>query len=237
MFFKVLILEDEEHTRKFIRNIIEENHMINEVIEASTGKEAIMLASENKPTVAFLDIELNPGEDLNGLDVAKTIYNLFPKTYFVFITGYEEYAVDSFAVHPFDYIVKPFNPNLLRKSISNLCKYIISNSEIPKEKITLKNRTETHYIFPNDIIFIEKSNKNIIAHTKNRKIETTSSLNEIENLLGENFLRVHQSFLVNIDKIESIKYHSNRMYEIFFEDYSETAEMSRYKYNELKEYF
>ena len=107
----ILLLEDEHFTRRFLKKLVSENNFVNRVIDTPCGKEAINLARKYKPNIALLDIELAPEEELNGIQVAKTIYDFNPEIYFVFITGYTQYVIESFAVHPYDYILKPVNKN------------------------------------------------------------------------------------------------------------------------------
>ena len=75
-------------------------------MDTGCGSEAIELARINNFNLIILDIELNE-DDINGLEVAKTIYAFNQEAYMVFVTAYSRYAVDSFAVHPYDYIIKP----------------------------------------------------------------------------------------------------------------------------------
>ncbi|MTI85498.1 MAG: response regulator transcription factor [Firmicutes bacterium] len=116
----ILLLEDEYYTRRFLKKLVSENNFVNRVIDTPCGKEAINLAKKHNPSIALLDIELAPEEELNGIQVAKTIYGFNPETYFVFITGYAQYAIESFAVHPYDYILKPVKKDKVDEIISSL---------------------------------------------------------------------------------------------------------------------
>ncbi|QIB28206.1 LytTR family DNA-binding domain-containing protein [Caloranaerobacter azorensis] len=86
----------------------------------------------------------------------------------------------------------------------------------------------------NDILFIEKLEKNTIIHTKDKEYLSRHKLNELESKLPEEFLRVHKSYIVNIDKIIKIRNLGNRSFEIRFFNTDKVAFMSRYKFEELK---
>jgi two-component system LytT family response regulator len=175
---------------------------------------------------------------MNGLEVAKVISNLLPDTFFVFVTGYTKYAVDSFAVHPFDYIIKPVNKDRISEVITKIAKRL-NNSTISKKAnmLTLKNKDETYFVHPRDIIFFERQSRDTLVHTKHGVFTINENLTDLETNLFDNFLRVHQSFLINLNKVKMIKNLTNRSYEIEFVGYNKKAFLSRYKYDEFKEKF
>ncbi|MCF8011725.1 MAG: LytTR family DNA-binding domain-containing protein [Clostridiales bacterium] len=238
----ILLLEDEHYTRRFLKKLVFENNFVNRVIDTPCGKEAIHLARKYKPNIAILDIELAPEEELNGIQVAKTIYDFNPETYFVFITGYAQYAIESFAVHPYDYILKPVNKNKVNEIISSLASKVKkkngAGSSPEKIMIKVKNELNNTVMIPADnILFIEKQKKISLVYTGNRIGKTHKTLYELEAKLGDNFLRVHNSFIVNLDKIRRIREVSRRSYEIDFDGYDKAALLSRYKFEEHKHRF
>lgn len=236
----ILLLEDEPYTRRFLKKLVSENPFVDTVIDTPSGSKAISLAREHKPDVALLDIELAPEERLNGIQVAKNIYDLTPETYFVFITGYSQYAVESFAVHPYDYILKPVKKDKVDETINNLVSKVKKRNSVRNnpEKIMLKAKNEIFLITPGDILFIEKQKKFSVIHTGCNVYKTKyQTLSELEDKLGGNFLRVHKSYIANLDKISRIIEISNRSYEIYFNEYDKTALMSRYKFEEHKQRF
>lgn len=234
----ILLLEDEAYTRKFFKQLLISNPLTENVYDTSSCKEAIELAKDYKPEIAMLDIELGATEAMNGLEVAKVISNLLPDTFFVFVTGYTKYAVDSFAVHPFDYIIKPVNKDRISEVIAQIAKRL-NNSAISKKAnmLTLKNKDETYFVHPRDIIFFERHSRDTLVHTKHGVFTVNENLTDLETKLGDNFLRVHQSFLINLSKVKMIKNLSNRSYDIEFVGYKKKASLSRYKYDEFKEKF
>lgn len=231
---KVLLLEDEDYTRRFLKKLIEENELVDRVYDTSSGSEALELFETHRPDIAILDIELGANEELNGIEVARRIYRLASQTYFVFLTGYSHYAIDSFCVHPYDYILKPVKRDRVRDVIGILAAKV--NMGLTDEKIILKLKKETLFLYPGDIIFVEKKERNTLLHTREGVYELNHTLGEMSNILGSKFIRVHKSFIVNPDKIASIHEVSERSYQIKFHNYSETAQLSRYRFNELNRY-
>lgn len=231
---EVLLLEDEPYTRRFFKKLLLENPLVTRVYDTSSSSEALDIVKKHRPHIAMLDIELGVNESFNGLETAKMISKILPDIYFIFVTGYTKYAVDSFAVHPFDYILKPINKERIWEAISSIIGKMGKN-EVPR--IALQYKDEACFIRPEDIIFIEKSGRSILVHTRRRIYTVNDSIASWEEKLGNNFLKVHQSFLVNGDKISKIARLGNRSFEIEFLDYEKKALMSRYKYEVLKDKF
>lgn len=233
---KVLILEDEHYTRKFIKQLVCENPLVLEVYDTSKTNEAIKFAQIHQPDIVLLDIELDENEKINGLEAAKIISKISPNTEFVFITGYSKYALDSFSVHPFDYILKPIKIEKITETINLLVKKTKSKRNKSKilDKIVINNSGEIFIIPKNEILFIEVRNKETLIHTPNETYVTQKTLLEYQNQLGENFIRVHNSFLVNKNKIRKIKQIGDRTYSISFSKTNKEAIASRNKFKYLK---
>lgn len=232
---KVLILEDEEYTLRFLEKLISQHPLVNQVIATSNGREAAALAAVFFPDIALLDIELSPEELLNGIEVARTIQEISPQTKFVFITGYTSYALESFSVHPYEYILKPIK----REKIINVITELFSkpSQKINDDKLLIKNGQSVVFVNFNDIFFVEKQGKKAFIHSTSGIWETTCSLNELEALLSEAFIRVHKSFLVNMDKVARVTDIGSQSFTIFFNNYEKTALMSRNKYREHQSKF
>lgn len=228
---KILLLEDELYTRKFLKKLLLENSLVSKVYDTSSCREALDIVKKHKPNIAMLDIELGANESVNGLGIAKIISKILPSIYFVFVTGYGKYAIDSFAVHPFDYILKPIKKEKILETVNG----IVSKIEEEGPKIAVQCKDEVVFIPLREIIYLETDERNILLHTRHNIYTVSDNLTSWEEKLGGDFLRVHQSFLVNKNKISKITNLGNRSFEIEFLSFSRKALMSRYKYEELKD--
>jgi DNA-binding LytR/AlgR family response regulator len=233
---KALILEDEDNTREFLKKLLLEMPEITQIFDTPSGEEAITWTAANQPNIVLLDIELKVGSP-SGLDVAKAIYKINKEVYIIFITGYSKYAVDSFEVHPYSYIIKPINIAKFKQLIGEIINKVGSNSPIKKNILTFKVKNEVIHIDTNDIVFIEAQGHKTFVYTQKDNCELRISLDEFEKLLSSSFLRSHRSFIVNITKIKKTREVLDRSYEIEFWDYSRRALMSRYYYSQYKKYF
>lgn len=211
---KVLIVDDEEHVRGMIVNILQSFCSDLEIIgQADSVAGAILIIKELNPDLVLLDIKLPDG---SGFEVLQA----FSKVAFsvIFVTAFEEYAVKAFKCSALDYILKPVNIDELveavekaRESIANksLGKKIstfldnLNNSSIEEKKIVLKTQESIYIVKVNTIIRCESfHNYTEFYITGTKKLVVSRTLKEFENLLSEfGFFRVHQSHLVNINYI------------------------------------
>lgn len=227
----ILLLEDDTNTREFFKKLLLEIPEVTQVLDTGSGNEAIELARLNNFNLIILDIELNE-DDINGLEVAKRIYSFNQEAFMVFVTAYSRYAVDSFAVHPYDYVIKP----IVVEEFINLIKEIadkVSPNPFKNSYFPIKSDGEITYLPMQDIIFIEVQNNKAIFHTRKGMYYANNSLDEISKNLTNQFLRVHRSFIANIEQIYKVRPVYDRSYDIEFWNYQHKARMSR---NQFKKY-
>lgn len=229
----VLICDDDKYVRKMLEKITSENALVNKILVAEDGLEAVKIAGNEKIDIALLDIDM---PNLDGLETAKIINKTFPKVKLVFITAYMEYAVDSFCVHPYDYLLKPIDISKFKDTLNDLIsiqKKECNDNNI--DTIVVKNKRELFIVPIKDILYFEKVGRDVLVHTCKEEYTLDKTLSELENRLNSNFLRVHKSFIVNVKKIKKIKDMGNRSYQIEFIKTNKVAFVSRYKFEELKE--
>ncbi len=233
----VLILEDEAYTLRYFQAIVSEHPLVAKVTGTRVGRDAVQLAQKHLPDVALLDIELAPEDDYTGLEVATYIARVSPATKFVFVTGYAKYALDSFTVHPYDYVLKPICKNRIFDVLTELARQTDQTSQNRPKRIIVQNAQEKMYLAPSEIFFFEKQGRKTLVHTQNGIYELAQSLNTTGKSLPPDFLRTHKSFIININKIKRLRNLGNRAWEVYFHGYDKSALLSRYKYEEYKELF
>jgi two-component system LytT family response regulator len=110
---RTIIVDDEPLALKLLRTVLSEISDVEIVAECSNGKQAVEAASELEPELIFLDIQM-PG--MNGFDVIKSMQaEIMPMV--VFVTAYDQYAVDAFDVHAVDYVLKPLDSERIARSV------------------------------------------------------------------------------------------------------------------------
>ncbi len=211
----VVIIEDEKNAQEVLENMLGLiNKDINILGIAENVPDAIKLITHKKPQVIFLDIHLKNG---TGFDVLEGLEDYKGKI--VFTTAYENYAIKAFKYSAFDYILKPINPLELKTTITELSKEVNKSikykemlkvhkesTEIKKDaKIILKTINNQYVIFIRDIIRCESEGAYTKFFLKNKTHLTSKNLKFYDEILSEhNFIRTHQSHLVNSKYIKRI---------------------------------
>ncbi len=233
----VLICDDDNYVRKMLEKVVSENVNVSKVFMAGDGLDAVRVAGSNHIDVALLDIDM---PNLDGLESAKIIKKAAPNTEFIFITGYMEYAIDSFCVHPYDYILKPIDIDRLNEVLDEIGE--IRKTQKEKEakevkKFSVKKGQEMVLIPLDEILFFERANREVLLNTRDEAYRVNKSLMDIENDLPSNiFLRTHKSFIVNKNKIKKINVVGNKSFQIQFFYSDKDAVLNRHKYDDVIKY-
>ena len=117
MAIKVILVEDESGLRMLLKKIIEKKEEFQVVGECDNLADAVSLFARLKPEVVFLDIEINGA---SGIDCAKIIADMEPKTKIVFATAHSEYMSEAFEVYAFDYLIKPFDIERVERTLDRI---------------------------------------------------------------------------------------------------------------------
>ena len=207
MKIKCIIIDDEPLAIKVIENHLQEFENIELIGKFNTAISAISTIDKGGIDVIFLDINM---PKMSGLEFLKT---LTKKPYIVITTAYREYAVESFDLDVFDYLVKPIPFGRFLKAINKISNRI----SLEKDKVSEILFKEDPYIFLkvdkklmkiklNDILFIESLKDYIkVKTTLGEYLVHKSMISIYEELPKENFLRIHRSFIIAINKISSIE--------------------------------
>jgi two-component system, LytTR family, response regulator len=212
-----IIIDDEANNIEILSSLLAKNCVgINIIATALNADKGIDLIEKHKPDLLFLDIQM-PGK--SGFDLLKSL----PRINFeiIFITAFDQYGIQAIKFSALDYLLKPVIINELKSavqkarekiiakqknaSIENLLDYMSSGQKgIPK--IALPTLTETRYVKVDDILRCEASDNYTSFYLQNNeKILVCKTLKEYAELLGpHNFIRTHQSHLVNINFVKSL---------------------------------
>lgn len=233
---EVLLLEDDHYFREFFKKLLYELPEVKMVRDTGNSQEAIKLTRLHQPDLIILDIEL-VDDEMNGLQVAQQIYSFNKEAYLLFLTAYSQYAISSFAVHPYSYILKPIVIEEFKSIVKEIADEINLKQLPNTNALCIKIGRKKYFICQDDIFFIEVQNKQCIIHTKSEKLAVNKTLEEIKKQLNDNFIRVHRSYIVNVKQIKSIQEIWDRTYAVDFLDYPYKARMSRNEYQKNSKYF
>ncbi len=180
---------------------------------------------DNKTDVLILDINLKSNK--SGLEIASKVREMNKNTYIIFTTAHLEYAMMAYKFKTFDYLAKPVTSDRLEETIIRLFEDVNGS---PKKYIKIDNKKTI--IDASQIYFIKRDGMKLVFHTKSRDYEIYSSFNKIHDILPEDFIRSHKSFIVNISNIVNLDPVSNTVY---FEDNSYCDIGPKYKNDLLEE--
>lgn len=202
-----VIVDDEKEARDLLENIIHDHiPKVKVVAKASSADEAIELIRDHKPEIVFLDIDM-PVK--NGFDVARSISMHNIQTSIIFVTAFNQYAIEAIKHSAFDYLLKPVNITDLKTCIDRLIasgktidmqlSVIQFLQNLKHEKIAFRTRTGSIFIDPQEITHAEADGNYTDLYLQDSKRITVSlSLGHIETMLANHgFIRISRSTIIN----------------------------------------
>jgi two-component system, LytTR family, response regulator len=212
---RTIIVDDETSARKTLTLMLNQYVEQVEVIgEASSVRQAIETITELKPDLVFLDIEMQDG---TGFDVLQNLPSI--SFHVVFVTAYEQYALQSFRFAAIDYLLKPVRIKELRQTIERASTWAKPQIKTGQEFATIKKKVDSSstkgqvvlvseldgfsVVRWEEIVYCEAAkNYTVFSFMDGRKIIASRPLGEYETLLAEfGFMRIHKSFIVNLAKV------------------------------------
>ena len=224
MILNCIAVDDEPLALGLVASFIEQTPFLNLVGRFPSAIEALKAIHSQKIDVVFLDIQM---PDLNGLELARVIDNSKGnKPRIIFTTAYNQFALEGYRVDALDYLLKPFNYEEFLHAATKALAYSElvekSNAAIAAPSAAVaaapEDRLEDEYLFLkveyqlvrialNDILYIEglKDYVKVWLQNVEKPILSLTSLKALEEKLpSKKFMRVHRSFIVSLDKINSI---------------------------------
>ena len=244
MTVRTVIVEDEMPSLERLKTLLEDFSNIEIVGEAQDGPAAIQLIDELKPDLAFLDIRLPV---FSSFEVLQRIKH---KPMVIFITAYDEYALKAFEENAVDYLLKPTDSKRLAKSIDkvlklhqsidnnilNVIKSVVAKGKF-HDRFSVKIGNEVLFILTEDIYWFQAEDGYIFLHTIDREYIYDATLKELEDALNpKQFIRIHKSHIIAIDKIEKMKKTLRGKFKIQLKDKNKSNfEIGRTYYSKVKE--
>ena len=229
---KVMIVDDEKLAISRLKRLLNENK-IEDITEFNDPVDALKEIVKTKFDVVFLDISM---PNISGLELADSILSLEPKTFIVFQTAHEEFALEAFKKGGVGYLVKPIQSEDIKAILEKINNFKTTTSEENK-KILAKRGDKLYLIDIDDIYYIKADLDEVIVRIKDTDAYVRRKIGDLEALLvGKNFFRVHRSYIVNVDKIKSLKSIEQSKLQIFFDGITEIVTSSKEGAKDFREY-
>jgi two-component system response regulator LytT len=226
---RTLIVDDERYSRVELKHLLNEYEYIDIVGEVDSGETAVMKALQLQPDVVFLDIEM---PKTNGLQVATSLKELKKVPLLVFATAYPNFAVDAFRHEAVDYLVKPFDEDQLKDTITRLEKLLFTKTTPERNpspsKLSIEGNEEIIYIDPKDILYVYRDERVTRVVLNETEYETKTALKDFEaRLKNFSFFRIHKSYLVNLEHVVRLIPWFNGAYQLEIRGKKEHLSVSR----------
>jgi two-component system LytT family response regulator/two-component system response regulator LytT len=252
MELRAVLVDDEQLARDELGYLLGQIGGIDVIGQAGNGVEALTTIDRLQPDLVFLDVQM-PG--LTGFEVARRMLDKHAASHIIFVTAYDQYAIDAFEVNAVDYLLKPVDPGRLESAIDRARRRIATdvplNDQLEKivqlvaerqsrrERLAIKVGERFLLVHSEEIIYASLADDGITVVT-NQHAGTSNyrTLDELQTRLDPSvFWRVHRSHLVNINKIKEIVPWFSRNYILRMKDAKSTEiPVSRMQTRRLREY-
>jgi two-component system, LytTR family, response regulator LytT len=226
---KTLIVDDERYSRDELKHLLQSFPSIQIVGEAESGEAAIMKALQFQPDVVFLDVEM---PKMNGMAAAKALMELKKSPFVVFTTAYPQFAAEAFRYDALDYLLKPYDEELLQETVERIEKKLATpiGYDVGKvaAKLAVESEGEIFYLEPKEILYMFREEKVTKIIARNGEFEIKTPLKDLESRLSSyNFFRIHKSYLVNLEHVTRLTPWFNGAYQLEIEGKEELLSVSR----------
>lgn len=226
---RAVIVDDEPLGRTVIREMLRREPEFAIVGECANGHEAIAAINTERPDLVFLDVQM---PEVDGFDVLSALdADQLPLV--IFVTAYDQYAVNAFEVHAVDYLLKPFDrerfgkalqrakDQLQREQTSDVGQRILALLEEqrakPKylERLVIKTNGRIFFLKTEEIDWISAEGNYVNLHVKKDRYLLRETISHLETQLDpQRFARIHRSQIVNLDRIRELRHWSHGEYQI-----------------------
>jgi two-component system LytT family response regulator len=217
---RALIVDDEPLAREGTRELLRAADAVQVIGECTNGRDAVEMIRRARPDLVFLDVQM---PEMNGFEVLEALEEAEIPPTVIFVTAYDEYALRAFEVHALDYLLKPLDPErfsqalqrareqleLRRKGetserIVEMLREIRSRPE-HLDRFLVKSKGRVHFIDASGIDWIEAAGNYVKLHTAGDSYLIRETMTALEGRLDpRQFLRIHRSSIVNIDRVKEL---------------------------------
>src|SRR3954466_10789578 len=214
---RIVIVDDEPLARGLLREYAAADATIEVVADCANGFEAVKAVAELKPDLVLLDVQM---PKLDGFEVLELLGRDQPV---VFVTAYDQYALRAFDVHAVDYLLKPFSAERFREAIDRARTRLRAAAPLPDdelaalvrdarpktghaERVLIRDGANVHVLPVDRIDYIEAQDDYVAFKSEGKQYLKDQTLGAVEGTLDPaRFVRIHRSFILNIDRISKVE--------------------------------
>ena len=221
---KILIVDDEDLARARLNRMLDTLQM-KHIDEASNADEAIEKVKKSKYDLVFLDINM---PQVSGLELGYELKYLDENISIIFQTAYEEHALKAFDIGAIDYLVKPYSLEQVKEALARVQKLVAADTK--KDDLRILSKTGESYFLlkPEDIFYVKADLSEVMIRSEKGFSYYAQKISDLEEKLKpHNFVRVHRSYLVNINEIKEIQTIEQSKLRFSFKNCSDIVESSK----------
>ncbi len=236
---RLIIVDDEALARAIVREYLASHPDVEVVAECANGFEAVKAIAELAPDVVLLDIQM---PRLDGFEVVELV-GPRTATRFIFATAFDQYAIRAFDIRALDYLLKPFSQQRFDQAIDNARAGGAATATAlaglgpgaqPLARVVIRDGATVHVIGCDRIDCVQAQDDYVEIRADGRSYLKNQTLSELAGQLdGQRFLRVHRSWLVNIEAVARIEQATRDSHVAILQDGSRIP-VSRAGYQKLR---
>jgi two-component system, LytTR family, response regulator len=245
---KVMIIDDEDLARAVVREYLAAHPDMEVAAECANGFEAIKAAAQHQPDLIFLDIQM---PKLDGFEVLELLEAEGRRPAVVFVTAYDQHALRAFEAHAVDYLLKPFSKERFDAALAKarlLCEGLAAatqphaaelavavRSGRPLERIVVKDGPKVTVVHLDRLDWVQAQDDYVLLRTEGRNLLKQQTLANLEMQLdASRFIRIHRSYILNLDRLVRIEQDSKEHRDAILRDGTRLP-VSRAGYQRLRE--
>jgi two-component system, LytTR family, response regulator len=211
---RIVIVDDEPLARTVLREYAAAEPDLEVVADCGNGFEAVKAVADLKPDLVLLDVQM---PKLDGFEVLELLGGDQPV---IFITAYDQYALRAFEVHAIDYLLKPFSADRFREAIARARERMRAKAALPvedvvrdakprtghAERVLIRDGANVHVLPVDTIDYVEAQDDYVAFKSEGKQFLKDQTLTAVEETLDPNrFVRIHRSYILNIDRIAKVE--------------------------------
>ena len=239
---RTLVVDDEPVARARVLSLLRDESDIEVVGECSTGPQAVSVIEATSPDLVFLDVQM---PQMDGFALARTLGTEMPAV--VFVTAYDEYALAAFEIHALDYLLKPFSAERFKSALTHARQHLAKRQtaaagrQLPtrladaapatppepgqppgqtrRDRLVIKSSGRIYFVRVQDIDWCEASGNYVRLHIGQQTHLVRGTMSHLESQLDPaQFVRIHRSAIVNVERIQELRSSFNGEYQITLTD-------------------
>jgi two-component system LytT family response regulator len=219
---RTLVVDDEPIARARVVSLLKQEEDIEVVGECANGQQAMTAIESTNPDLLFLDIQM---PEVNGMDLARTIQSSGTPAV-VFVTAYDEYALRAFEVHALDFLLKPFSAERFRSALGHAREQVSQRRRggtvsptatdarpARPNRLMIKSGGRIHFVRMAEVDWCEAQGNYVRVHVGSQEHLVRDTMSHLESELDpQQFVRIHRSTIVNVDRIQEMQSSFNGEY-------------------------